>query len=109
MYSVLDLSVYLQLYSLCHVRITVQFMYILVTQDPVLFSGSLRMNLDPFDQYSDADVWQALESAHLKTFAVSLAGGLQYTVSEGGENLRSLYYHVHTHTHTLFLSFVTFN
>ena len=46
------------------------------------------MNLDPFDQYSDADVWHALESAHLKSFASSLAGGLQYMISEGGENLR---------------------
>ena len=47
------------------------------------------MNLDPFDQYSDPDVWRALESAHLRAFAASLTGGLEYTVAEGGENLRS--------------------
>ena len=37
-------------------------------QDPVLFSGTLRMNLDPFESYSDGDLWRALESAHLMTF-----------------------------------------
>ena len=46
------------------------------------------MNLDPFDQYSDEDVWKALESAHLKNFVSSLTGMLQYTIAEGGENLR---------------------
>lgn len=46
------------------------------------------MNLDPFDQYDDEEVWRALESAHLKNFATSLTGGLQYEVAEGGENLR---------------------
>lgn len=57
-------------------------------QDPVLFSGSLRMNLDPFDSYSDEEVWQALEFSHLKTFVSSLPGQLSHECSEGGENLR---------------------
>lgn len=30
-------------------------------QDPILFSGSLRKNLDPFDQYGDSELWNALE------------------------------------------------
>uniref|UniRef100_A0A803TWQ7 ATP binding cassette subfamily C member 2 n=1 Tax=Anolis carolinensis TaxID=28377 RepID=A0A803TWQ7_ANOCA len=59
----------------------------IIPQDPVLFSGSLRMNLDPFDQHSDKDVWYALELAHLKTFVSSLPEGLSYPVSEAGENL----------------------
>lgn len=57
-------------------------------QDPVVFSGSLRMNLDPFEKHTDAEVWSALEHAHLKSFVSGLTGGLQYQCSEGGENLR---------------------
>ncbi len=54
----------------------------------MLFSGSLRMNLDPFERYSDEELWIALEHSHLKTFVSSLAEKLQHPISEGGENLR---------------------
>ncbi|XP_076852211.1 multidrug resistance-associated protein 1 isoform X2 [Brachyhypopomus gauderio] len=59
----------------------------IIPQDPVLFSGSLRMNLDPFDRYSDEEVWRALELAHLKSFVSGLPDKLQHECSEGGENL----------------------
>ncbi|XP_043211792.1 ATP-binding cassette sub-family C member 3-like isoform X6 [Amphibalanus amphitrite] len=59
----------------------------IIPQDPVLFSGTLRQNLDPFDQYSDDQVWAALEHSHLKTFVKGLAAGLQHEISEGGGNL----------------------
>ena len=55
----------------------------------MLFSGTLRQNLDPFDQYSDDQVWTSLEHSHLKTFVKGLAAGLQHEISEGGGNLRS--------------------
>ncbi|MGH0124217.1 UNVERIFIED_CONTAM: hypothetical protein FKN15_024646 [Acipenser sinensis] len=56
-------------------------------QDPVLFSGTLRMNLDPFDAYSDEEVWNSLELAHLKNFVSGLPDRLNHECSEGGENL----------------------
>ncbi|XP_076608098.1 multidrug resistance-associated protein 1 [Chaetodon auriga] len=59
----------------------------IIPQDPVLFSGSLRMNLDPFDCYSDEEVWRSLEYSHLKTFVSGLPNKLSHECSEGGENL----------------------
>lgn len=59
----------------------------IIPQDPVLFSGSLRMNIDPFKTYSDDAIWMALENSHLKTYVKGLAEGLEYEITEGGENL----------------------
>ncbi|XP_053393099.1 multidrug resistance-associated protein 1-like isoform X5 [Mercenaria mercenaria] len=59
----------------------------IIPQEPVLFSGTLRMNLDPFDQHTDDAVWTALEHAHLKAFVSSLPTKLEYECTEGGENL----------------------
>lgn len=52
-----------------------------------MFSGSLRMNIDPFNSYPDDDIWTALDQAHLKSFVKGLGEGLEHKVSEGGENL----------------------
>ncbi|XP_039496038.1 multidrug resistance-associated protein 1 isoform X9 [Drosophila santomea] len=59
----------------------------IIPQDPVLFSGSLRINLDPFEIKTDDEIWEALELSHLKSFVKSLAAGLNHEISEGGENL----------------------
>lgn len=59
----------------------------IIPQDPVLFSGTLRLNLDPFDQNSDNELWTALEHAHLKSFVQGLTAGLNHEITEGGENL----------------------
>ncbi|PAV84153.1 hypothetical protein WR25_11358 isoform B [Diploscapter pachys] len=59
----------------------------IIPQDPVLFSGTLRFNLDPFNNCSDERVWEALEMAHLKLFVSTLPTGLDHVISEGGENI----------------------
>uniref|UniRef100_A0A8C2SF61 Multidrug resistance-associated protein 1 n=1 Tax=Capra hircus TaxID=9925 RepID=A0A8C2SF61_CAPHI len=64
-----------------------RFKITIIPQDPVLFSGSLRMNLDPFSQYSDEEVWTSLELAHLKGFVSALPDKLNHECAEGGENL----------------------
>ena len=46
------------------------------------------MNLDPFELYSDDEIWKALETAHLNKFVTNLEGKLLYPVAEYGENLR---------------------
>uniref|UniRef100_A0A4W5REG2 ABC-type glutathione-S-conjugate transporter n=1 Tax=Hucho hucho TaxID=62062 RepID=A0A4W5REG2_9TELE len=59
----------------------------IIPQEPVLFSGSLRMNLDPFDKYNDVEVWKALELSHLNKFVSNQPAKLELECSEGGENL----------------------
>jgi ATP-binding cassette, subfamily C (CFTR/MRP), member 1 len=60
----------------------------IIPQDPVLFSETLKVNLDPFGYYSDEQLWTALEHAHLKQFVLSVENQLNFACSEGGENLR---------------------
>uniref|UniRef100_A0A3B1IRS1 ATP binding cassette subfamily C member 3 n=1 Tax=Astyanax mexicanus TaxID=7994 RepID=A0A3B1IRS1_ASTMX len=59
----------------------------IIPQEPVLFSGTLRMNLDPFEKYSDDDMWNALTLSHLHKFVSNQPAKLALECSEGGENL----------------------
>uniref|UniRef100_A0A2K5CJ42 Multidrug resistance-associated protein 1-like n=1 Tax=Aotus nancymaae TaxID=37293 RepID=A0A2K5CJ42_AOTNA len=59
----------------------------IIPQHPILFSGTLQMNLDPLNKYSDSKLWKVLELCHLKEFVQSLPEKLLYEISEGGENL----------------------
>ncbi|KAJ8974858.1 hypothetical protein NQ317_001956 [Molorchus minor] len=58
----------------------------IIPQEPVLFSGTMRKNLDPFDDYEDADLWRALEDVELKEVVQDITLGLNSKMSEGGTN-----------------------
>ena len=57
------------------------------TQDPVLFGGTLKRNIDPFSQYTDQELWAALEEVQLKTLVKDLPGQLEFKLKESGTNL----------------------
>ena len=57
-----------------------------ITQDPVLFSGDLRKNMDPFNCFQDPQIWMALEEVQMKTLVENLPGQLCYVVKESGAN-----------------------
>ncbi|KAF9191139.1 hypothetical protein BGZ51_007720 [Haplosporangium sp. Z 767] len=58
----------------------------IIPQDPVLFAGTIRFNLDPHGTKSDLELWQALEDSYLKDYVMSLEGGLNAAVLEQGDN-----------------------
>ncbi|KAJ2933863.1 hypothetical protein H1R20_g3220, partial [Candolleomyces eurysporus] len=61
----------------------------IVPQTPDLFEGTLRDNIDPVGEYTDSDIWVALEQAHLKDHILELPGQLDASVREGGSSLSS--------------------
>ncbi|XP_017117181.1 probable multidrug resistance-associated protein lethal(2)03659 [Drosophila elegans] len=58
----------------------------IIPQEPVLFSGTMRHNLDPFDEFSDEKLWHSLEEVKMKDVVANLATGLETKVTEGGSN-----------------------
>ncbi|KAF9361073.1 hypothetical protein BGX26_006161 [Mortierella sp. AD094] len=59
----------------------------IIPQDPFLFGDSIRVNLDPFNKHTDAEIWAALESASLKNYVQALPEGITTTIDNGGENM----------------------
>lgn len=59
----------------------------IIPQDPILFSGTLRFNLDPFERYTDQEIWTALDHASLREFAAAQPNKLEHEITEGGENI----------------------
>ncbi|XP_022093416.1 multidrug resistance-associated protein 4-like isoform X2 [Acanthaster planci] len=57
-----------------------------IPQDPILFSGTLRKNLDPFDEHADCDIWRAIEEVELKPAVEELPDKLEAVLTEGGTN-----------------------
>ncbi|XGW22458.1 hypothetical protein V3C99_005022 [Haemonchus contortus] len=58
-----------------------------IPQDPVLFSGTLRFNLDPTTRYSDEELWKAVEMANLKPFVENIPLGIYHQIDEAGGNI----------------------
>ncbi|XP_038076863.1 ATP-binding cassette sub-family C member 9-like [Patiria miniata] len=58
----------------------------IIPQDPLLFAGAIRTNLDPEGTLEDDDLWHALEMSQLKELVSQLDGGIDSKVTEGGEN-----------------------
>ncbi|KAH1014557.1 hypothetical protein HUJ05_012410 [Dendroctonus ponderosae] len=58
----------------------------IIPQEPVLFSGTMRKNLDPFDDFSDIELWSVLDEVELKEVVEELPAGLSSQMSEGGAN-----------------------
>jgi ABC-type multidrug transport system fused ATPase/permease subunit len=58
----------------------------IIPQEPVLFKGTIRSNLDPFDQYSDKELWEAIKYCDLKDDIESMPMKLETPVFENGSN-----------------------
>ncbi|KAF1316141.1 Abc transporter c family member 5, partial [Globisporangium splendens] len=58
----------------------------IIPQSPVLFKGTLRAYMDPFDEFTDAEIWSAFEKVEMKEQIGALENQLSYELSENGEN-----------------------
>lgn len=56
----------------------------IIPQNPILFSGSLRKNLDPFNKYSDAEIWKVVEEVQMKSSISTLPDGLETVLQNCG-------------------------
>ncbi|XP_071872524.1 ATP-binding cassette sub-family C member 4 isoform X1 [Bombus fervidus] len=58
----------------------------IIPQDPVLFSGTLRRNLDPFNEFTDKALWEVLDEVELKDAVITAGTGLESRVLDRGSN-----------------------
>ncbi|KAM4560261.1 ATP-binding cassette sub-family C member 4-like [Odontesthes bonariensis] len=58
----------------------------IIPQDPVLFTGTMRKNMDPFNQHTDEELWNALQEVQLKSVVEELPGKLETVLAESGSN-----------------------
>ena len=58
----------------------------IIPQEPLLFSGTVRDNLDPFEQYTDEEIWSSLERARMRQTVAENPAGLEAVVEEHGSN-----------------------
>ena len=59
----------------------------IIPQESLLFSETLRINLDPFSEFTSEQLWDVLEKVELKVYVAAQTGGLEMMVQEGGGNL----------------------
>ncbi len=59
----------------------------IIPQDPILFGGTVRYNLDPEGKKSDSEIWDALNSSQIADKIREMGNGLYSEVIQGGENL----------------------
>ncbi|CAA3013139.1 ABC transporter C family member 3-like isoform X3 [Olea europaea subsp. europaea] len=58
----------------------------IIPQDPTMFEGTVRSNLDPLEEYTDEQIWEALDKCQLGDEVRKKEGKLDSSVSENGEN-----------------------
>ncbi|XP_072478211.1 ATP-binding cassette sub-family C member 4 isoform X1 [Notamacropus eugenii] len=58
----------------------------IIPQEPVLFTGTMRKNLDPFNEYTDEELWNALKEVQLKEAVEDLPGKMETELAEAGSN-----------------------
>jgi ATP-binding cassette, subfamily C (CFTR/MRP), member 1 len=59
----------------------------IIPQDPILFTGTIRSNLDPFDKFSEKEIWGALRKVFIHDFIEKQQKQLKFEIEEGGNNL----------------------
>ena len=57
-------------------------------QDPIIFGGSVRMNLDPLSAHSDLEIWNALQQVKMEDSVKALPGSLDFVCQTDGLNFR---------------------